>query len=227
MKKKHILLIATMVILVSLTACSSSELAGAKDALAEPVVKIAQAEIDEATKLMVGTLLLNGTENEVSPENAATLLPLWQLYSSLSTSDIVAQAEIDAVVTQIQNTMTEAQMTAIDAMELSGQNITILFKESGLFQELQAELSDTLSASGDSSGAGKGSIPQDGIIPSGGKGGGLGGGLGDGSGIDMDPAIKETQMAAEGKTGSSGQSSQVYLRLLIRYLENMTAESAD
>ena len=225
MKKKHVLLIATMVILVSLTACSSStsELADAKDALAEPVVKIAQAEIDEATKLMVGTLLLNGTENEVSPENAATLLPLWQLYSSLSTSDIVAQVEIDAVVTQIQNMMTEAQMTAIDAMDLSRQNITTLFKESGLFQALQAELSDAQKTSGDFSGAGKGSIPQDGIIPSGGKGGGLRGG----SGIDMDPAIKETQMAAEGKTGSSGQSSQVYLRLLIRYLENMTAESAD
>lgn len=216
MKKKHVLLIVIMVILVSLTACSSST--------SEPAdVNTTQAETDMATQLIVGTLLLNGTENEVGPENAATLLPLWQLYSSLSTSDIVAQVEIDAVITQIQNTMTEAQITAIDAMDLSQQNVTILFKESGLFQELQAELSDTLGTSGDFSGAGKGSIPQDGIIPSGGRGGGLGGGLGDGSGLEIDPAIRETkQAAADGKTGSSGQNTQVYLRLLIRYLEDIT-----
>ena len=76
-----------------------------------------------AESLLIGTLKLQGTSNAVDAKTAAQLVPLWQAYAQLTSSNTAAQAEVDAVVTQIQQTMTPAQVQAITAMKLTRQDM--------------------------------------------------------------------------------------------------------
>ena len=82
----------------------------------------ANQSLSQAAQLLVGTLKLEGTTNAVNAAEAASLLPLWQAYSQLINSDTAAQAEIDAVLAQIQQTMTKDQVQAITAMKLTRQD---------------------------------------------------------------------------------------------------------
>jgi hypothetical protein len=47
----------------------------------------------------------------------------WQVYQELSQSDTAAQAEIDGLVEQIEETMTADQMQAITAMNITQQDV--------------------------------------------------------------------------------------------------------
>lgn len=89
-------------------------------------------ELPEITKLVIGTLNLKDTENAVTPEQAKELLPLWQVYLSLLTSDTAAQEEIDALVEQIGETMTPEQTQAIKAMQLSQEDMLTVMQANGL-----------------------------------------------------------------------------------------------
>ena len=85
-----------------------------------------------AESLLIGTLKLQGTGNAVDAKTAAALVPLWQAYAQLTSSNTAAQAEIDAVVTQIQQTMTPAQVQAITAMKLTRQDMYTEMSSLGL-----------------------------------------------------------------------------------------------
>ena len=65
-------------------------------------------------------------------KTAAALVPLWQAYAQLTSSNTAAQAEIDAVVTQIQQTMTPQQIQAITAMKLTRQDMATTMTSLGL-----------------------------------------------------------------------------------------------
>jgi hypothetical protein len=85
-----------------------------------------------AESLLVGTLKLQGTSNAVTATQAAALVPLWQAYAQLTSSNTAAQAEIDAVVSQIQTTLTPAQVSAITAMKLTSQDMFTEMSSLGL-----------------------------------------------------------------------------------------------
>ena len=85
-----------------------------------------------AEGLLIGTIKLEGTSNAVDAKTAAALVPLWQAYAQLTSSNTAAQAEIDAVVTQIQQTMTPQQIQAITAMKLTRQDMTTTMSDLGL-----------------------------------------------------------------------------------------------
>jgi hypothetical protein len=85
-----------------------------------------------AESLLIGTLKLQGTSNAINATQAAALVPLWQAYAQLTSSNTAAQAEIDAVVTQIQQTMTPAQVQAITAMKLTRQDMFTEMSSLGL-----------------------------------------------------------------------------------------------
>ena len=53
-------------------------------------------------EMVVGTFKLEGTDNAVTADQAAKLLPLWQVYKDLSASTSAAQEEVDALAEQIQ-----------------------------------------------------------------------------------------------------------------------------
>lgn len=82
-----------------------------------------------SSQLALGTLLLEGTENAVTPEQAARLLPLWQ---SLRGGTLQGSAEIRAVLTAIEKTMTPEQLQAIAAMRLTRQRLQEWMEEQGM-----------------------------------------------------------------------------------------------
>lgn len=129
-----------------------------------------------ATQLIIGTFKLDDTDQAVTPEQAAKLLPLWQVYQSLGTSDTAAQAELDALVEQIQETMTTEQMQAITDMNLTQQDVMAVMQEQGLGI---TQRSNTGNSDGSTSPQGGGGFgPPDGFVPGGappGEGGGFGG----------------------------------------------------
>jgi hypothetical protein len=77
------------------------------------------AGLSQAAQLAIGTLKLEGTDQAPAADQAVELLTLWKAYQSLSSSDTTAQAELDALITQIQGTMTSEQIQAIASMQLA------------------------------------------------------------------------------------------------------------
>jgi hypothetical protein len=84
-----------------------------------------------ATQLIVGSLQLRGSQQEVTAEQAAELLPLWQVYSDLIASGSAAQEEIDGLTEQIQEAMTKEQLQAITDMNLTQRDVFTLMRENG------------------------------------------------------------------------------------------------
>jgi hypothetical protein len=82
-------------------------------------------------QLIVGSLQLEESELAIDEALAAELLPLWRAYQSLSDSDTVAEAELQALLNQIQDTMSPEQIEAIASMQLTAEDATALIQEQG------------------------------------------------------------------------------------------------
>ncbi|NOR89117.1 MAG: hypothetical protein GQ524_02590, partial [Anaerolineales bacterium] len=143
------------------------------------------------------------------------LLTLWQAIRSLSSSDITAEGEIEAIVNQILDTMSPEQLEAIAAMELTQEGIFEFTQELGIAR------------GGDLTGEGdpRSSAP-DGMVPGSGPGGGLGGGMGGGrfsegeGNLDLDPEQIATLQAERAEKQSSGDRFSMFLiNPLIQMLE--------
>lgn len=167
------------------------------------------------TQLTLGILKLEETDLAVDTEQATELLTLWQAIRSLSSSDITAEGEIEAIVNQILDTMSSEQLEAIAAMELTQESILELTQELGIAR------------GGDWTGEGdpRSSAP-DGMVPGSGPGGGLGGNMGGGrfsegeGNLDLDPEQIATLQAERAEKRSSGdQFSMFLINPLIQMLE--------
>ena len=95
-------------------------------------------------ELLVGTFRLESTDLGVSSDQASQLLPLWETLQSLAKSGTAASEEIDAVVSQIESTMSQQQLDAITAMELTQQDLESELTALGV----SANSSDANSSSG-------------------------------------------------------------------------------
>jgi len=147
----------------------------------------AERSMSPITQIVIGTFKLEGTPQAVTAQQAAELLPLWEVYGSLTQSDTAAQAEIDGLIEQIQDTMSKEQMQAIQDMSLTPQDMFAVMRDQGIEQagpngqNLSAAQIATAQARRNS-GGGAG-IP--GGVPGGGggfPGGGFPGGRPDGGG---------------------------------------------
>lgn len=201
----------TLVILISiaailLTGCNSTA----------ATTGSASNGLSGATKLALGTLKLEGTNLAVTAAQANTLLTLWQGYQSLSDSDTSSQVELDALVKQIQETMTTDQIKAIEAMNLTDQSMSEILGTLGGSNTASAPIS-TSSTSWLSQGA-----------PSGGQGGMPS----DMSGIsmgDITGGMTTQSTPAATQAANSAGVSQVNLMLiqaLIQMLETMSQTSS-
>ncbi|MFL7867418.1 MAG: hypothetical protein AB8I58_01255, partial [Anaerolineales bacterium] len=208
------LFILTLLILI-LTARSASngpQLASASSNDALPI----------ETELVVGTLQLEGTEQAVTSEQAQELLPMWQVYQDISNSSTAAQAEVDGLIEQIQETMGTGQMKAITAMNLTQQDV---------FAAIQAQNITASSGGGGQSSNSGGVIsgPPGGGPPDAGMGGGAlpDGGMGDVAGMggaDPGTSTGENQdTAASPGLGISAGVPTVLIDALIQYLEQITS----
>lgn len=129
--------------------------------------------LSPATQLILGTFKLDDTAQAVTAEQAKQLLPLWQVYQDLLTSDTAAQEEIDALVEQIQGTMTTEQTQAITAMNLTQQDVFALMQAQGMgmAQQNNASNNSTTTSQGGSGFSGPpdgfAGGPPDGVVPGG------------------------------------------------------------
>ena len=178
--KKTIFL--TLILTLFLVACggnaetASSTNNNAGDAEAVPSGEnsegfdIDSRELPISSALAIGTLKLEETDYAVAPDQAADLLPLWQVLNSLTNSDTAAQEEIVAVTEQIQETMAAEQLAAIEAMELTREDMTAIMQELGLTTRQPNAEGESAPAEGFGRGQGPG-----GGVPGSGPGGGPGG----------------------------------------------------
>lgn len=172
--------------------------------------------------LLVGTFRLEGTDNAVTAEQAAALIPLWQAYSSLSASDTAAPQEIDALVQQIHEAMTAGQLTAIEDMKLTGQDMFALMQEQGLANGFTGRGQGTPQPGGNGDFPG-GGFPAGGFpggggdFPAGGggfpEGGGgflgSGGGFNGGNGGNLTPQQQATLSAFGAQRANEGGFNRV------------------
>jgi hypothetical protein len=79
-------------------------------------------------QLALGTLQLEETEHAVTPEQAKTLLPLWQALQG----GVTAEGEISAVLRGIEGAMSEEQLATIAGMQLTQEDMQAWTEQQGL-----------------------------------------------------------------------------------------------
>ncbi|NPA93204.1 MAG: hypothetical protein GXO56_05945 [Chloroflexi bacterium] len=204
--KKHTLfriLALFSVLALGLAACSSSnEAAETTDQAADVTT---QTDAPESVVLLVGTWKLDGTPQEITAEQAAKLLPLWQLFQTLSTSDTTAPEEVEAVLKQIKQVMTPEQLEAIAAMNITLDEMRTFMQEMGV------------SGQGGGTGPGGGTgQPPAGMVP------GMGGGGGNTSGLS--PQEIATAQAQRASTASAERVPGPLMNGFIEYLQTKAGQ---
>ncbi len=191
------------------------------------------ADYDDAlpvqSQLAVGTLQLEETDLAVDETLAAQILPLWQALQSLDSSETTAEAEITAVLNQIQNTMQPEQINAIADMQLTQASMTALIEDGTLAFGRGGFGSNNAADSAISGGfAPPGGIPGGGGF-GGGPGGGIpGGGFGGGQGqANLSEDDIATRQAARESGGSGGFQDRVLTGAVIRLLETKTGVASE
>lgn len=137
---KKIIFIITIVSTLLLAACSSAAPVEENNTVqATPTSLMAGAlnqDFEDAaslrTQLAYGTMNLQDSANQLSPEEAKTLLVLWQAILVLENNPDSADQEITAVQDQIINSMTKEQLDAIAAMQITNAGLTDFYAELGL-----------------------------------------------------------------------------------------------
>ena len=132
--KKIILPIIIIAMIFALVACTSSN----SEATAENISGDGtpnggpQFDLPAEMKWLLGTVKLDETDYAVDAAQASQLLPLWKALRSLSENDTTAQTEIDALITQIGESMTPEQTSAIDGMNLTMQDMGSVMETLGV-----------------------------------------------------------------------------------------------
>jgi len=85
-----------------------------------------------STQMIIGLLKLEETDLAIDEALAAKTLPLWQAYQALSNSDTTAEAELQAVVNQLQDAMSPEQIQAIAALQLTAESAQQMMQEQGI-----------------------------------------------------------------------------------------------
>jgi hypothetical protein len=219
--KKITLTILTIFIL-TLTACGGNASDPANPA-SVPQNGSSADTLPVATQLIIGMLKLEDTNQAVTAEQAAELLPLWQSLQVLSDSDTAADQEKEALIAQIQETMTDEQMQAITAMNLTREDMFAIMQEQGMAtgagsQNNGSQSGSSSSNSGGGFGPGGGMpVPPDGGFPSGGPGFGPGG-----QGESLSPDQIATAQASR-QEGSRNFIPPTLINALIEFLQEKAA----
>jgi hypothetical protein len=132
--KKFTYAILCLIIVLGLVACGGGD-GNTQEDETTTAADTGDVSLSIETQLILGTMKLDGTDLEVTADQASELLTLWKAFKSLSTSDTAAEEELDAVINQIQKTMTAEQLDAIQAMDLEQGDMASLMEELGILPE--------------------------------------------------------------------------------------------
>lgn len=237
MKKWIFILITVIAFAAVLTACAGgatpavSEASSPLDDMSPKAVIAAVTNNDAALstaypgalpvelQLAMGTLQLEDTNLAVTAGQAEDLLPYWRVLQTLAQSSNAADAEINAVVKQIQDSMNGEQVAAIAAMELTEEKLQTMFEEGTI------NLGFGRGLGGNEEGSGSG------LRPGGGPGGGMPGmgpGGGGPGGFGGDPgafATRQAEIEAGGEEALAVMMERVSSNMVIRLLETKTGEA--
>lgn len=246
--KTSIIIVLSILLIGSLAACgSSANASNSADSTSATNSAQSGTSLSRVNTLLVGTLKLEDTNNAVTAGQAAKLLPLWQAYLSLSNSQTSAEAEVDGLLKQIENTMTSDQVKAIQEMNLTSTDMMDLMQSMGGFGPLGTPDPKSTpggdfpsggfftqggeppegfngSGNGGQSGGSRPNPPSGGFIISGGPGGDAGSAAGL-SGGPVTQGTPDPSMQATAQARFSTQASQVnpmLLQVLISKLEAKT-----
>lgn len=211
MKKLPVILVT--IFTLTLTACGSAS-NGAGPA-SVPQGGLSAGALPATTQLIIGTLKLEDTAQAVTAEQAAELLPLWQTMQVLSDSDTAAEQEKEALIAQIQETMTAAQMQAITDMNLSREDMTSIMQQQGRAmgsgpQNSRSQSGNSSSSGGRVFGPGGDRPPDEMRMPSGG-----GGFAGQGQNLSQD----QIATAQAARQNSENSIPPILINAVIEYLQ--------
>ena len=186
--------------------------------------------LSPASKLALGTLNLKTTSYAVTAEQATTLLPLWEGLRSLSQSTTFSQVEYDALVKQIQDSMTPDQTNAITGMNLTqadiGKTMQSLGLANGFGRGANASGTPIARTPGARPGVTGGAGGDGGGFRGGGfRGGGFrGGGFGSGGfGGGANQATPATQATIVAREAQRANQANVFLdNAVITFLQQLT-----
>jgi hypothetical protein len=174
---RNALILASILMLLLAAACTSQSasaaLATSSSAATDQIANPSQLTVKD--KLGIGILSLNKAGLPISTEQAAVLLPLWQVVRSLGTDKNASSAELAALYVQIQDTLTADQVAQIEQFTWSQTELTSLVQQ---YQSQTMLVSSTVkpttttstSTTGQNMGGGPGGdmLPPDGGIMMGG-----------------------------------------------------------
>ncbi len=130
---------STLFLLFSLIALTLSACApAAAPVVAAPAAATGGLDITFAdaaslrSQLAFGTLQLKGTANAVTPDQAKTLIPLWQAVITMSGDTTTASEELTAVQDQITAALTPDQVKAIAAMQVTNAKLNEFYAQYGV-----------------------------------------------------------------------------------------------
>lgn len=153
MKTPHILL---LVLALALSACSGQAtpapaLSSAESYVSPNLDTSYEGALSARNLLTLGTLELDSTPDAVTVEQAETLLPLWQALLGTQKSGAAAQAEVNALLEQIEGSLTSEQLAAINALQLTQADMQAWAAANGV----------TLGSGGGQPGQGQGLTPEE------------------------------------------------------------------
>ena len=172
----------------------------------------ANAPLSESMKLLLGTFKLDGTPNAVTAKEASDLIVLWQALKTLEAGSSVSQTETDALVKQIQDTMTPEQVKAIDAMQLKRQDMAAILQAQGITFTRNGTGNGTPSAGGGGGNFGGGG---------GGNFGGGGGGNFGGGGAGGTPTPQQIATAQARRAAGANRVPSFLIDALVTYLQKI------
>ncbi len=127
MTRISLLLILTLSLLLascSGTADSASTSATNPEAYVSPNLDVSyENALNARLQLTLGSLKLAETNTPITAEQATTMLPLWQALQNMTRTGNSAQAEVNALLAQIEAAFTPEQLTAIREMKLTSDDI--------------------------------------------------------------------------------------------------------
>jgi hypothetical protein len=178
-------------------------------------------------QVALGTIKLDGTKDAVTAEQAKQLLPLWETLQQLEGSDTAATEEKDALVTQIQETMTKEQAQAIAALGLSRQDMfSILQGQVQTFSGTQGSGTQRSGSSGNGGrnfgGGGGGFFVGGGGPPPDAGGGGFAGGSnfqGQGSRSQSNSSTRSNQNSNRQFTADPNRIPTPLIQAVVAYLK--------
>ena len=131
--KKWMFVMIVVSLVLALSACGSTQNTTATAA--------ASTMLSEEAQLLVGTFKLESTAMAITSAQASSLLPLWETLQSLASSNTAASQEVDAVVSQIQSSMSAERISSITAMKLTRQDLAAAMVDTGTTSTASASAS--------------------------------------------------------------------------------------